>query len=63
MKVKVDSNLCNGTGLCEQTCPDVFELIKGVSTVKVDEVLLENGQSCREAADGCPTEAISIIED
>lgn len=63
MKVKVDSKMCNGTGLCEQTCPDVFELIKGVSTVKVNEVRPETEQSCKEAADSCPTEAISIIED
>ncbi len=63
MRAKVDSKMCNGTGLCEQTCPDVFELKKGVSTVKVNEVPTEAEQNCREAADGCPTEAISIIED
>ncbi|MGA2916854.1 MAG: ferredoxin [Sedimentisphaerales bacterium] len=63
MKAKVDSNLCTGTGLCEQNCPEVFELKKGISTVKVNEVPPEVEQSCREAADGCPTEAISIIED
>jgi len=63
MRAKVNPKMCNGTGLCEQTCPDVFELIKGVSTVKVNEVRPETEQSCREAADSCPTKAISIIED
>ncbi len=63
MRAKVDPNVCNGTGLCEQTCPEVFELKKGLSTVKVNEVPTEAEQSCREAVEGCPTEAISIVED
>jgi len=62
MKVKVNPELCSGTGLCEQTCPEVFELKKGVSTVKIDKVPFDAEQSRREAADGCPTEAISIEE-
>ena len=62
MKAKVNPELCSGTGLCEQTCPEVFELARGLSTVKVDEIPSEAEQSCREAADGCPTEAITIEE-
>jgi ferredoxin len=62
MRAKVDPELCSGTGLCEQTCPEVFELKEGVSTIKLDEVPSEAEQSCREAAQGCPTEAISIEE-
>lgn len=60
MKAKVNSELCNGTGLCEQMCPEVFELKKGMSTVKVEEVPSYAEQGCREAAEGCPTEVISI---
>jgi len=60
MKAKVNPDLCNGTGICEQTCPEVFELKEGVSTVKVEEVPSDAEQNCREAAEGCPTEAISI---
>jgi ferredoxin len=52
--------MCSGTGLCEQTCPEVFELKEGISTVKVNEVPSHAEESCLEAADGCPTEAISI---
>lgn len=63
MKAKVNAKVCNGTGLCEQTCPEVFELKNGISTVKVSEVPREAEESCREAANDCPTEAISIIED
>jgi ferredoxin len=63
MKAKVNPNMCNGTGLCEEICPDVFAVKNGISTVKVSEVSPEAEDTCREAADGCPTEAISIIED
>jgi len=62
MRAKVDPELCDGTGLCEQTCPEVFELKEATATVKVDEVPSDAEQSCRQAAEGCPTAAISIEE-
>ena len=62
MKAKVDPELCSGTGLCEQTCPEVFQVNEGKATVKNDEVPSDAHQNCREAAQGCPTEAISIEE-
>jgi ferredoxin len=62
MRVKVDSEMCSGTGLCEQTCPEIFEIIDGVSTVKVKNVPSAFEQSCRQAAEECPTMAISIEE-
>lgn len=62
MKAKVNSELCSGTGLCEDTCPEVFELQSGVSTVKVDTVPSDAQQRCREAMLACPSEAISIEE-
>ena len=58
MKAKVDSGLCSGTGLC----PEVFELQSGISTVKVDEVPADAEERCKQAMQGCPTEAISIEE-
>ena len=60
MRVKVNSKMCSGTGLCEQACPEVFELKEGISIVKVNEVPPSVEQNCIEAAEGCPTEAISI---
>jgi ferredoxin len=62
MKANVNPDLCSATGLCQQTCPEVFELKNGVSTVKVDKVPPGAEQSCRQAAGDCPTEAISIEE-
>lgn len=62
MKAKVDPEMCSSTGMCEQTCPEVFEVKEGVATVKCSEVPAEAEQSCKEAAQGCPSEAISIEE-
>jgi len=39
MRAKVDSKMCNGTGLCEQTRPDVPKLRRGMYAIKGDEVL------------------------
>jgi ferredoxin len=60
MRAKVNPEMCDGTGLCEQICPEVFELKEGISTVKIDDVPFDSEQSCREAAENCPKEAISI---
>jgi ferredoxin len=60
MKVKVNPELCCGTGLCENTCPEVFELKKGISTIKVDNIPAEAQYRCKQAAQGCPTKAISV---
>jgi ferredoxin len=60
MRVYVDPELCSGCGLCVDTCPEVFELEEEIAVVKMDEVPVELQETCREAVDNCPTEAISI---
>lgn len=63
MKAKVDDNTCIGCGLCEATCPEVFKLNDNdISEVIVNTVPPGAQASCREAAEGCPAEAISIEE-
>jgi ferredoxin len=62
MRAKVNPEICNGSGLCENTCPEVFELKEGISTVKVDEISAEAHEKCKQAAQECPTEAITIVE-
>ena len=62
MKAKVDADLCTGCGLCPDMCPEVFELTSDVAEVKGDEVPAEAEDTCREAAESCPVEAISIEE-
>jgi ferredoxin len=62
MKATVDKDLCTGCGLCEETCPEVFVLDGEIAKGKVDVVPKEAEASCREAAEGCPVEAVTISE-
>ncbi len=63
MRVCVDTELCSGCGPCVDICPETFELNEeGVAAVKLNEVPAELQDACREAADSCPSEAISIAE-
>lgn len=57
----VDEDLCTGCGLCEQTCPEVFELgDDGVAHLKEDAADCSEAGCCQEAADQCPVSAISV---
>ncbi len=63
MKAIVNVDTCTGCGLCADTCPEVFELNdKDVAVVKASPVPAGAEDACREAAEGCPVEAISIEE-
>ena len=62
MKATVDQDTCTGCGLCPDTCPEVFEMDGDTAKVKVDTVPPEAADTCREAMEGCPVEAISIEE-
>ncbi|MBN1321292.1 MAG: ferredoxin, partial [Thermoleophilia bacterium] len=56
----VDPDLCTGCGICEDICPDVFEVgDDGVCHV-IDPNACEDAGCCEEAADECPEGAISI---
>jgi len=62
MKVIVDPDLCTGCELCVDTCPEVFEMDGDIAKVKVDKVPEDAIDSCKEAAEDCPSEAIRIEE-
>ncbi|MBC8181259.1 ferredoxin [candidate division KSB1 bacterium] len=61
MKATVDPDLCTGCELCVDECPDVFEMNDDdLAVVKVDVVPADAEESAQEAADDCPSEAITI---
>ncbi|MEI9476474.1 MAG: ferredoxin [Deltaproteobacteria bacterium] len=60
MRVTVDEEACIGCGLCVETCPEVFELKDDKAIAKMEEVPEELVESCREAAEECPVEAIQV---
>jgi ferredoxin len=62
MKAVVDQDTCTGCELCIETCPEIFEMENDTAGVKVDVVPSESEETCRQAAEECPVEAITIEE-
>lgn len=73
MRVWIDQDLCVGNGICEELCPEVFQLIDGaIAYVRDGERLLPKGQdgianvpagheeSVIDAAEACPAECIYL---
>ena len=61
MKVTVDFDVCASTGACMQTCPEVFEVRSdGFLYILQEEPPEELRQKVEEAADLCPTGAITV---
>ena len=57
-KVSVDSAACVGCGLCEQSCPEVFEIQSdGIAHVKSDTCAEHN---VKEIAEQCPVSCIKV---
>lgn len=57
-KVTVDTSTCVGCGLCEQSCPEVFEVEgDGIAYVKVHTCSIHN---LEEVSQQCPVNSISI---
>ncbi len=60
MKVKVDPDECTGCALCVDICPEVFKMLGDLAVVKQDEVSSGTEESCMQAVEDCPVEAIVI---
>ena len=60
MKAHVNEELCTGCGPCEEICPEVFKIEDDLSHVQTNLVPSDAEESCREAMEECPTDAISI---
>lgn len=61
--VTVDFDKCTGLGICESLAPDFFEVNDdGELLVLKEEIGDDELQEVEEAVNGCPTEALKIVE-
>jgi ferredoxin len=64
MKVRVDTEICAGFGICLGLAPEVFELHgDGYAVVLVGEVPPDLEDVVRRAAVQCPAQAIFISDE
>ena len=61
MRAKVDTDACTACGLCVDACPAVFKM-DDVAVVIADPVPAKDEACAKEAAEGCPVEAISLTD-
>ncbi len=57
-KPVVNEDLCEGCATCEEMCPEVFKVENEKAQVIGPDKC--NTCNCQEAADTCPTQAITI---
>jgi ferredoxin len=61
VRAHVEPDVCIGSGMCEATAPDLFEVTdEGTSRVLVDPVPPERVEAARQAAADCPTRALTL---
>ena len=59
-KVRIDEDDCTQCGLCEDTCPEVFETGDDSAVVKTGVDFNTYEDAIREAAEDCPSEVIHV---
>ncbi|WP_370178910.1 ferredoxin [Rhodococcus wratislaviensis] len=64
MKICVDRTKCTGLGICESLAPDIFEIDDAGALLLLREDA-DDGviDDVRAAIEGCPTEALTLVED
>ncbi|MGQ4387935.1 ferredoxin [Streptomyces sp. SAS_270] len=60
MKVSVDPGLCYGSAECVHRVPSVFAFKDGYGTVRPGREDTEDDPLIREAAERCPSQAITL---
>jgi len=63
MKPVVDPDLCIGCGVCEDACPEIFQIRDdGLAYVIAENPEPETYDCVRDSIDMCPTDAITVEE-
>jgi len=62
MRAIVNKETCIGCGLCESSCPDVFEMKDNIAVVKIDPVPDGSKECTSQMVQDCPVNAISVNE-
>ncbi len=62
MRVAVDCDVCTACGLCAGACSQVYVMGSSCAEVVADPVPVEAEGAARDAAGGCPVNAISVEE-
>ncbi|MDI9951406.1 ferredoxin [Rhodococcus sp. IEGM 1305] len=64
MKLCVDRTKCTGLGICESLAPDYFEIDDAGQLLVLREHTDDRDiDDVRAAIEGCPTEALALVED
>jgi ferredoxin len=64
MKVTVDRDKCTALGICESLAPDFFEVDDDGELMILREDVSDDQKSLLlQAVAGCPTAALTLIED
>jgi ferredoxin len=64
MRIKADTGVCVGSGQCVLTEPDVFDQDDdGIVVLLTDQPDGQAAARARQAADLCPSRALSIVEE
>ena len=61
MQIRIDRERCMGSGSCQFHAPHVFDLDDDCKAIVVDAEG-DSPDAVRNAAEGCPTHAISLAE-
>jgi ferredoxin len=62
MKIILDRDRCNGCAACEATAPEVFQLDDaGISTLLCEEASPDLEALVKQAVEGCPEEALTLV--
>lgn len=62
MKLRIDRERCMGSGSCQFHAPGTFDLDAECKAIVVDSQG-DEPQAIRNAAEGCPTRAIEVVEE